>query len=235
MYPHQLEEGGNLWGTLPRKFPNYTHALEEMGYLAGYAKGPETKGWGPGDYTVGGYTRNPAGHSYTSFKAFVDSLPQDKPFVFWLGDTDPHRPYYSDSTAARKFRVDQIKVPGFLPNDPVVRQDIADYYFEVERFDHEAGEALQLLKKHGLLKHTLVVMTSDNGMPFPRAKATLYDGGTRVPLVIWNPEIVVKGNATRVHFTFSRSGNLVYEFTQHDSASTLEGASQVEHRLRSLV
>ena len=60
-----------------------------------------------------------------------------------------------------------------------------DYYFEVERFDRESGNIVDLLRKKGLLENTLIVMTSDNGMPFPRAKATLYDYGTRMPLAMY--------------------------------------------------
>ena len=78
-----------------------------------------------------------------------------------------------------------INVPGFLPDTPCVRNDIMDYYFEVERFDRESGNIIDVLEQNGLLDNTLIVMTSDNGMPFPRAKANLYDYGTRMPLAIY--------------------------------------------------
>ena len=60
-----------------------------------------------------------------------------------------------------------------------------DYYFEVERFDRESGNILHELERLQLMQNTLVIMTSDNGMPFPRAKANLYDYGTRMPLAIY--------------------------------------------------
>ena len=59
-----------------------------------------------------------------------------------------------------------------------------NYYAEVERFDREVGEILSFLEKKGTLDNTLIVVTSDNGMPFPRAKATLYDAGSRMPMVM---------------------------------------------------
>ena len=59
-----------------------------------------------------------------------------------------------------------------------------DYYAEVKRFDQLVENAIQLLEQNGLLENTLIIVTSDNGMPFPRAKANLYDTGTRVPLVM---------------------------------------------------
>jgi arylsulfatase A-like enzyme len=83
-----------------------------------------------------------------------------------------------------------VIVPPHLPDDPVVRNDILDYYFEIQRFDRTVGEALALLEEAGELNNTLVVITSDNGMPFPRAKASLYDFGTRMPLAIrWPSKI----------------------------------------------
>ena len=75
-------------------------------------------------------------------------------------------------------------VPPHLPDHSVVRNDILDYYVEIERFDQNLAQALALLEARGILDNTLVVVTSDNGMPFPRAKASLYDYGTCVPLAI---------------------------------------------------
>ena len=81
-----------------------------------------------------------------------------------------------------------IEVPPYWPDVPCVRNDMLDYYHEVERFDRECGNLIRRLEAAGLLENTLIIMTSDNGMPFPRAKANLYDAGTRVPLVMWWPE-----------------------------------------------
>ena len=88
-YPHQLEEGGNLWGTLPATYSNYTVLLEKNGYKIGL----QGKGWGPGNHTVGGYGHNPAGPAFNSFQTFLAELPAQTPFCFWIGSSDPHRPY----------------------------------------------------------------------------------------------------------------------------------------------
>jgi arylsulfatase A-like enzyme len=56
---------------------------------------------------------------------------------------------------------------------------------EVERFDREIGELLAQLEARGELDNTVIVLTSDNGLPFPRAKATLYDSGTNMPLIFY--------------------------------------------------
>lgn len=188
---HRLEEGGNLWSILPQKFPVYPDLLEASGYAVGHAR----KGWGPGTLAGSGRTRNPAGPQFKSFEEFWKTLPDGKPFCFWFGSLDPHRPYERDSGLRSGLKPDAVQVPAFLPDTPVVRRDILDYYFEIERFDREVGQIVGLLEKAGRLDNTIVVMTSDNGMPFPRAKATLYDGGTRVPLAVRWPAKVRGGRS----------------------------------------
>jgi uncharacterized sulfatase len=183
----RLKESANLWSTLRKnEFPVYPDLLEAAGYETGLLR----KGWGPGSFEAGGFTRNPAGPGYKSFADFMQRLPGGKPFCFWFGTSDPHRPYTPGTGAARGMNLRDIRVPAFLPDSPEVRSDIADYLFEVERWDRELGEALDLMEKSGRLDNTLVVITSDNGMPFPRAKCNLYDYGVRMPCFLqWRARV----------------------------------------------
>lgn len=180
-YPHQTESAGNLWSVIPNKFPNWVSLLKDAGYHSGKSR----KGWGPGDFEAGGYEHNPAGKDYTDFDTFLKDKREGQPFVYWFGSTDPHRTYETNTGVKTGMDPSTVKVPGFLPDLPCVRNDIMDYYFEVERFDRESGGIIDRLKRDGQLENTIVIMTSDNGMPFPRAKATLYDYGTRMPLAIY--------------------------------------------------
>ncbi|PIB39379.1 sulfatase [Maribacter sp. 4G9] len=180
-YPHQLESAGNLWSVIPSKFTNWMRVLESNGYHTGKSR----KGWGPGDFEAGGYTHNPAGKDYDNFKAFLEARENNRPFAFWFGSQDPHRDYETNAGVKMGMDGNLVTVPGFLPDVSCVRNDILDYYFEVERFDRECGNILEQLQQEGLLENTLVIMTSDNGMPFPRAKANLYDYGTRMPLAMY--------------------------------------------------
>ncbi len=187
---HRLREGANLHGFLPAAFPVYPDLLEGAEYRIGHCG----KAWGPGDFRRGGRERNPAGPRFESFAAFLAEHASEpvkgKPFCFWLGSSDPHRPYTKGSGVAASMKLTDVRVPGFLPDTELVRSDILDYYVEVQRFDALVGRALALLEERGQLENTIVVVTSDNGMPFPRAKATLYDGGTRMPLAImWKRRI----------------------------------------------
>lgn len=182
--PHRLAEGGNLWGFLPSRFMVFPDLLEK----AGYAVGHTGKGWGPGRFEAGGRTRNPAGPRFASFQDFLAQRKDGQPFYFWYGSTDPHRPYDAGSGAKAGLRRESVKVPAFLPDTPEVRDDILDYYFEVQRFDRQLAALLEELERRKELDNTLVVVTSDNGMPFPRAKANLYDAGTHMPLAIRWPQ-----------------------------------------------
>jgi arylsulfatase A-like enzyme len=182
-YPHRLEEGSCLWGFLPKKFPVYPDLLEK----AGYGVGSTRKGWGPGNFEAGGYTRNPAGPAFPSFAQFLKTVPGEKPFCFWFGSHDPHRPYDRGSGAAAGFKPEGVKIPAFWPDNEVARNDVLDYYAEVERFDREVGELLAQLEAAGRSENTIVLMTGDNGWPFPRCKANVYDRGSRQPLVVYWP------------------------------------------------
>ncbi len=180
----RLEESGNLWSTLRAEYPVYPDLLEESGYFVGFTR----KGWGPGRLEPGGRTRNPAGPSFDNFAQFLDQRPADRPFCFWFGSSDPHRPYEVGSGESSGIPTDEIRLPSCFPDSPEVRGDVADYYWEVQRFDREVGELLAALEALGELDNTIVVMTGDHGMPFPRCKGNLYDTGTRVPLAIRWPE-----------------------------------------------
>ena len=185
----RLEGGANLFNTLDNKFDVYPDLLEASGYHLGCMR----KAWGPGKFEPGGRTRNPAGPRYKSFEEFFGTVPEDQPFCFWFGSTDAHRPYEKGSGLESGMKIEDVEVPPWLPDVPEVRSDILDYYFEIQRFDREFGEVLELLDQAGKFENTLVVVTSDNGMPFPRSKATLYDAGVRMPLAMRWPARVPGG------------------------------------------
>ena len=185
----RLEDGANLWSRWPNKFAVYPDVLGKAGYHVGLTG----KGWGPGNFTFGGRTNNPAGRNVRDFATFLKNKPADRPFCFWFGSTDPHRMYERGAGVKSGLKLQDVRVPPYLPDTPAVRGDILDYYFEVERFDRDVGAMLKLLEEAGQLDNTLVVVTSDNGWPFPRGKATCYDAGTLMPLAMRWPAGVKGG------------------------------------------
>ncbi|HEY2837862.1 MAG TPA: sulfatase [Pirellulales bacterium] len=200
----QLEEACCHFGLFPAKFAVYPDLLEKAGYHVGCTG----KGWGPGDWKAGGFTRNPAGPETNrhklepplkevpkrdlakNFAEFLKERRADQPFCFWLGTTEPHRAYERDSGLRAGKRPADVTVPGYLPDDDVVRRDLLDYAMEVEWGDEQFGRAIAALEAAGELDRTLIVMTSDHGMPFPRVKGQIYEDGFHLPLAIrWGEQI----------------------------------------------
>ena len=182
---YRLKEAAHLHGPLDKNFPVYPDLLED----AGYAVGLSGKGLGPGDFRAGGRSRNPAGPMVKDFTSFLAGLPAEKPFCFWFGSHNPHRPF-DQRRLAGTIDPATVSLPPFLPDVPEVRGDLADYFAEVQAFDQELGGLLAALEKAGRLDNTLIVVTSDNGMPFPRAKCNLYASGTRMPLAVrWGARV----------------------------------------------
>jgi N-sulfoglucosamine sulfohydrolase len=180
----RLGEAQNLGGSLARDVPTYADLLAKAGYETGFSR----KGASPSEHTYRG--TDPFGPRFKRFETFWSQRKNDAPFCFWYGSGAPHRPYDFNSGQAAGLKPEDVELPPGLPNHPTVRLDLLDYYAAVQLFDREAASILAKLEKAGELENTLVVMSGDNGMPFPRAKATLYDTGTRVPLVVrWGKQV----------------------------------------------
>lgn len=209
--PHwQLEEAGTHASLFPRKLTVYPDLLAAAGYHVGITN----KGAGPCNWKDAGWPHNPAGVSYdarklaaapegvnrndyaANFADFLKARKKDQPFCFWFGCSEPHRTYKKGSGLASGKKLEDVVVPPFLPDTPEVRSDMLDYYTEIEHFDRHLGRMLDLLAKQGELANTIVVATSDNGMPFPRAKANMYEYGIHLPLAISWPEQAKAGRVS---------------------------------------
>jgi N-sulfoglucosamine sulfohydrolase len=177
----RLQQGGNLWGTLPQQYATYPDIVAASGYVIGLIG----KGWGPGSVEDSGRMHNPAGPTkHKTFAQFLKALPPDRPFCFWYGSRDPHRPYELGCGVKAGLKPDDVALPPYWPDTPKVRSDVCDYYEYVQRFDRQVGELLQALQDAGLAENTIVIITSDNGMPFPRCKANCYEMSTHMPLAV---------------------------------------------------
>lgn len=196
-YPWQNEHAGTHASKFSTKFATYPRLLEAAGYHVGYTG----KGWGPGNFKDGGFANNPAGTAFSiasqqapegirrtdyaaSFEEFLKKRETDQPFCFWYGASEPHRGFQKGIGLAHGGDPTRVHVPRFLPDTPEIRSDILDYEFEIEWFDSHLGRMLITLEKLGELDNTIIVVTSDNGMAFPRAKANCYEFGIHMPLAI---------------------------------------------------
>ncbi|MCE9607499.1 MAG: sulfatase [Planctomycetia bacterium] len=203
--PWQLEAAANHQSFFPPNYPAFTEVFAE----AGFGVGAQGKFWGPGiAQTAAGAERTwgLAGAASTKtgadpgigFRKFLAARPEGKPFFYWFGSSNPHRSYLRDSgLAAGKKPTDIEQVPGFWPDNETVRRDMLDYAVEIEAYDAEVGALLKVLEESGEAENTLVVVTSDHGMPFPRVKGHNYDLSNRVPLIAcWPRGIAQPGRRT---------------------------------------
>lgn len=143
------------------------------------------------------HSETPGGRNFTEMTARAEQFMKesgDKPFLLVVGFTDPHRtgkgfgnekPY--KGVPEVRYDPKDVLVPYFLPDQPEVRAELAEYYQAVSRLDHGVGLMLSALRKAGRADETLVIFLSDNGIPFPGAKTTQYDSGLRLPLLISSP------------------------------------------------
>ena len=200
----QLEEAANHVLNFPAKFKTFPEVLRSNGYFTGKTG----KGWGPGDPgMVNGKRREliavswdnhkekpPAsGMSWENYAAnftdFLDEAEEGTPWFFWYGAREPHRRYEYGSGAGAGMKTSDIdRVPAFWPDNETVRNDMLDYGLEIENADRHLGRMIDELEKRGLLQNTIILMTSDNGMPFPRGKAQAYEYSNHMPLAIMWPK-----------------------------------------------
>ncbi len=205
----QLKEAANHICYFPPEFKGWGEALAEKGWFVGHT----TKGWGPGVATNAmGQARRMTGTAFNSrkltpptgaigasdyagnFDTFLNAAPTNSPWCFWYGAIEPHRGYEFGSGVAKggKRLSDIDRVPGYWPDNDTVRNDMLDYAFEVEHFDTHLGRMLENLSKRGLLSNTLVIVTSDHAMPFPRQKGNAYEFSNHIPFAAMWPAGITK-------------------------------------------
>ena len=200
----QIENAGTHASSFPAKYRTFPEVLSEQGYHVGFTG----KGWGPGNFAVDGRKNNPAGPAYSkrklkapysgisgtdyaaNFADFLESKSENQPFCFWYGGHEPHRGFEKGSGLKSGKQLKDVEVPPFLPDRPEIRSDLLDYAVEIEWFDKHLGQILDQLEAAEELDNTLIIVTSDNGMSFPRAKANCYEYGIHMPLAIrWGSQI----------------------------------------------
>jgi N-sulfoglucosamine sulfohydrolase len=216
----QLEEACNHGPYWPAKFKTYAEVLAENGYFVGYT----AKGWAPGnpgqingkkrELLVKAFNKHklepPAkyinSNDYAAnFEDFYGQKEKDQPFCFWYGSTEPHRRYeYGAGVNKGGKKLDDVdKVFDFWPDNKITRNDMLDYAFEVDYFDSHLQKMLALLEEKGELDNTIVLVTADNGMPFPRIKGQEYELSNHLPLAImWKDGIKNPGRVVDDYVSF---------------------------------
>ena len=147
----------------------------------------------------------------SNFGAFLEASDR-KPWAFWLGFTEPHRAYeYGSGVAKGGKKLEMVdKIPQYYPDSDTTRNDLLDYAIEIEYMDSHVERVLKILEASGQLDNTLIVFTSDHGMPFPRVKGNQYLNSNNVPFaVMWKNGIK---NAGRIVTDYVKMTELAPKF-----------------------
>jgi N-sulfoglucosamine sulfohydrolase len=220
-YPHR--NGAMGFEPIKTDVPTLQESLHAAGYFNGiFAKiphlAPESKFcW---DVKVGaeelGQGKDPALY-YAKMKAFLDQAKASgKPWFLMANCQDPHRPFPGSEgekareaggakrkspvdfpDASRYYKPEEITIPGFLPDLPDIRTELAQYFTAVHRCDETVGNILKALKEAGLEDDTIVIFMSDNGISMPFSKANCYRTSTRTPLMVRWPGKIKPGSVNR--------------------------------------
>ncbi len=216
----QLGAAANHVIYFPAKFKTYQEVLLENGYTTGHTG----KGYAPGKtLTAEGAQRNVMGPAFNektidpptkyistndysgNFEEFLTDAPKNKPWSFWVGSTEPHRGYeYGSGARLGNKTTDMIKnFPSYWPDNETTRNDLLDYAYEIEDTDKHIGKIMATLKKQNLLENTLVVVTSDHGMPFPRVKGDQYENANHIPMaMLWKKKMNTFGRHIDDYISF---------------------------------
>ncbi len=197
--PWQLEDAANHQPFFPAKFMAFSEALAQ----AGIACGGAGKTWGPGEAKLADGNRrtfelknesaNDDRNPGEALSGFLKRRKPGQPFFYWFGSHYPHRGYVRDSgIKSGKKPSDVDRVPAYWPDNDLIRRDMLDYAFEVEAYDKQVGSLLAALEASGETKNTLIIVTSDHGMPFPRVKGHTYDDAHHIPFVATWPAGIAK-------------------------------------------
>ncbi|HSW45129.1 MAG TPA: sulfatase [Phycisphaerae bacterium] len=220
LYPHR--NGAEGFQRIRPEVPTLPEALGEAGYLCGtigkWLGQQEKFKWSDAlmHHDEGGalpFGRDPNAFHQFACAFFDKARLAGRPFFLMANSHDPHRPFHGSTRDRQRFhspastipdpsriyRPDEIRVPGFLPDLPDIRTELAQYCSSVRRADDTVGAVLKALHESGQEPRTLVMFLSDNGMPFPFAKANCYPNSTRTPWIVRWPGRVKAGAVDREH------------------------------------
>jgi N-sulfoglucosamine sulfohydrolase len=158
-----------------------------------------------------GIGRDPAKYKAFAREFFNQARARGKPFFLMANSHDPHRPFAGSEGEKKRWGKDlpevrrwitekEVTAPGFLPDIPDVRKEIAEYYTSVYRCDEVVGSILEALDESGYRENTVVMFLSDNGMSFPFAKANCYLNSTKTPWIVRWPGKIQAGSVNHKDF-----------------------------------
>ena len=212
--PETLQENGFMTGILGKT----EHVVPSRTKAFGYSRDRSEMDNGRSQDLYGKFTAE-----------FLGQVKKEgNPFFLMVNAHDPHRPFDNRKPASERnltgestetlsgdkkkkgkrsdypapsriYQPDEIVIPGFLPDLPPIREEIAQYYSSVSRADDVVGRVLVELEKSGFAKNTLVMLKSDHGIPVPFAKTNVWRHSTLTPWIIRWPGTVKPGTHETEH------------------------------------
>ena len=137
------------------------------------------------------------GHTNKGFIAaasqfFDDCSKAGKPFCLFIASHDGHAPFTTGDPS--QYDKDDLSIPPYWLDTPVLRKKLVQYYAEVSNFDKLVGQIRAALEQRSLWDNTLFVVCSEQGIQFPFAKWTCYDNGLHTGLVMSWPGVIKAGS-----------------------------------------
>jgi len=194
--------------------PDVATTFQQAGYLAGvlgkvpHSTPTTTMEWDyVHDQKALGNGRDPEMYYQRCVAFFERCAREDKPFYLMVNSHDPHRPYCNPNKLtkgaampSRTYEPEEVEVPGFLPDLPGVRAELAHYQNSTRRLDDTFGRVMAALQESGRADNTIVVFMSDNGIAVPFAKCNTWFHSTRTPFLVRWPGHVKPGTRDDRHF-----------------------------------
>ncbi|MEQ1859226.1 MAG: sulfatase [Chthoniobacteraceae bacterium] len=219
-YPHNNRiEGFRAMGKAEKDYPVMGDLMKGAGWFTGIRhKVSHSTPYSPFPWDIDldkdaagkkAHTKDAATYGRALTQGIEAARKAGKPFCLMLNIADPHKPFYAEGNRgdtvpdphvpSRVFKPEEVPVPGFLPDDPAIRKELAHYYSSVRRADDAVGAILGALKESGDDANTVIIFLSDHGMPLPFAKTQLYHHSTRTPLMIRWPGVTKAGSVDDAH------------------------------------
>lgn len=211
-YPHNTGVEG-FYPVKDAKYPHLVDLMKGAGYYTGirhkisHSTPYSPYGWDVElDVARDGtkrHVKDAKSYGDCTAQAISEARAAGKPFCLVINVADPHKPFYAEGNRgetvpdehvpSRVFKPEEVPIPGFLFDDPVVRKELSHYYSSVRRADDSVGEVLKALKASGETERTVIMFLSDHGMPLPFAKTQVYHHSTNTPLFFIWPGVTKPG------------------------------------------
>lgn len=200
------------------------HTLRKAGYTSALAgtqhivhRGSEGEPW-----QVIGYDQYMGQDGRDGAISFLENAPS-QPFFLDAGFIETHRPFPELEASPDDPRY--CLPPSPLPDTPETRQDMARYKASARILDRKIGDVLAALERTGLADNTLVICTTDHGIPFPRMKCNLHDSGIGTMLMLRLPGVFDGGKVVDSMTTHLDIYPTICELAGVDAPSWLRGRS----------